>query len=332
MWFPSLLHSRSTREKLAVGSGERLRSRKPSLTMAALTVAAVLWNPSSVQADPIFSVNLDAGVLGGGNIFHVVLSDSAPLDQSAVGRVPPDISAGARAFAGLGPLGVGINLQNTGPQFIGPFVHGSASANFHDSFSAFLPGQRGKAGTLTFTLKLDGALSAQGEDLATNNSRADVSADFLVIDQVPSLFFDSNTRIDHFTQRVDAPDPTKLVSTEFILRAPVLLGIDNEIQISSALAVSAFAISAEPQGSFAEADFMNTFSITALQLFDAQGQFLENVSLTDSLGNTLQVGPLAAVPEPSTLTLLGLGTLGLLGYSWRRRKRAVGTMRRAVSR
>ncbi len=37
--------------------------------------------------------------------------------------------------------------------------------------------------------------------------------------------------------------------------------------------------------------------------------------------DNLMVG--RVIPEPSTLTLLGLGTLGLLGYAWRRRKRRV---------
>jgi hypothetical protein len=37
---------------------------------------------------------------------------------------------------------------------------------------------------------------------------------------------------------------------------------------------------------------------------------------------TLQVGPATATPEPASLTLLGIGAVGLLGYGWRRRRRA----------
>jgi hypothetical protein len=37
---------------------------------------------------------------------------------------------------------------------------------------------------------------------------------------------------------------------------------------------------------------------------------------------TLQVGPATAMPEPASLTLLGIGAVGLAGYGWRRRRRA----------
>jgi hypothetical protein len=40
----------------------------------------------------------------------------------------------------------------------------------------------------------------------------------------------------------------------------------------------------------------------------------------DNFGNYLGVAPGPAVPEPATITLLGLGGVGLLGYRWRRRK------------
>jgi len=39
-------------------------------------------------------------------------------------------------------------------------------------------------------------------------------------------------------------------------------------------------------------------------------------------GISFNVAAQHVVPEPYSLTLFGLGSLGLLGYGWRRRKRA----------
>lgn len=45
---------------------------------------------------------------------------------------------------------------------------------------------------------------------------------------------------------------------------------------------------------------------------------LANVLLLDS-----NLNPISAVPEPSTIVLLSIGVLGIIGYSWRRRQQAV---------
>jgi hypothetical protein len=66
-------------------------------------------------------------------------------------------------------------------------------------------------------------------------------------------------------------------------------GTAGPLDLSSVASVALF-ISPEPNGTFALSD-IRTFE--------------------------------ASVPEPSTLTLLGIGSLSLLGYGWSRRKQAV---------
>jgi hypothetical protein len=64
-------------------------------------------------------------------------------------------------------------------------------------------------------------------------------------------------------------------------------------------------------------DFISSVVITSSDSVDAS--FNSNFAM----GPVSFGSPATAVPEPSTLMQLGIGSLGLLGYGWRRRKRTV---------
>jgi hypothetical protein len=69
-----------------------------------------------------------------------------------------------------------------------------------------------------------------------------------------------------------------------------------------------------------ETGMFQTIRGSDLSLLDSDGKVMAgNFNLPD--GITIQVRSDAVLPEPSTLTLLGIGTFGLLGYGRRRYKR-----------
>jgi hypothetical protein len=83
-----------------------------------------------------------------------------------------------------------------------------------------------------------------------------------------------------------------------------------------------FGAFAQTSGGFAKADGQDTVSLVSVALPDGHTPESEGFTLSFESGLGSPNLPPAAAPDPSSLTLLGIGVVGLLVRGWRRGKKA----------
>jgi hypothetical protein len=154
-------------------------------------------------------------------------------------------------------------------QLIGAGVGDSAGAEFDDVL--FWPGA---AGQLRFTLRLQGSEAAAGMDPGLNTASVDatLSAD------------DRCCFLSGGFGRLTAPGT---------ITVTVPVAADDSLNFELALLTGVYL----QEAGHGISDFIDTLDIPRIELLDQSGNFVRDVTLSDSQGNILGA-PAAVVPEP----------------------------------
>jgi hypothetical protein len=199
-------------------------------------------------------------------------------------------SGSAMAFATLGSLGAKATATNTAPTGSSGNAFGEGIANFADVFPVFVASTAPTS--ILFSFSLAGGITSSGSGFAG-------------IDAEMSAFTGSGLGLGSAAQLQSPGTATLLV--------PLEVG-ENNILLIGLLTADA---DASPSFGSATSDFATTLFISKVQLLDSNGNVIQDLTLTDALGNTLQVGE---VPEPATYALI-LAGLGVIGFVARRNLR-----------
>lgn len=198
-----------------------------------------------------------------------------------------------------------VVLNNTGNTFSGNIVLDGVNSRLSvatlesGSYNGVISG----AGTLTITdaLNLEGDNTITGLTTITSSGilGGDGSIDGdLVIDAGGQLLFDGTTNTP--------------LSVAGLVTLDSTFGVDDLVGVTSSTAFGTYGLIDETATVFASQGIENFGIANAFDLGDGTGAFFEE-------GLNLVVFDIAAVPEPSAIALLGLGSIGLI---FRRRRQA----------
>jgi hypothetical protein len=230
----------------------------------------------TASAYPYFGIDL---LVSGPGSYS--LCDYSAVSNNIAGVEGPFASGSASASAALNTLGAKATANNTAPAGSSGNAYGEAIANWADLFPI-----NGGFAILAIQVSLVGNLNAAGAGFSS------VGAEF-----------------DGFGGRgFGAGDSVQLSSPGLAtIHVPIMPGGDVLF-----LGGTLFANASANEFGDGTSNFLTTFEITGVQGLDADGNFVQDVTLVDEMGNTLPV----ATPEPPAGLLLACGLLGLA--AWRR--------------
>jgi hypothetical protein len=283
---------------------------QPKVVLAPLllTIFAVLGN-TVAYANLISTAQVSflAGGFGAGGCAGPPVNVPSPIASSAcsTSRTLADTTfiGSASASAEYGSLGV-LAIATLSPGGVGTAVETVTEARLAD--------------VLTFTGAGIASLAIVGQ--VSGSTSSSQSGALTGSSEIFQINIDGANPTNCF---VLLPAPSNAPTGCTTPRVPISNGSSLGFAVLLEASIAAFYTGLSGTGSSTiTADYSHTGRVAGIEVFDANGNLLTNVTVTSGSGFAYPIGfPPAAIPEPGSLLLFASGFAGLAGVSWRRRRK-----------